>query len=232
MGDCLLFAGVLSFIFGAVAFGLPNTPPSKQVGNPLAFLEAVGMLRHPAFAVMAIVSFFMALEMQWYFIWSPAFLNGISIPDAWLGPVLTGGQIFEMVMMVMLPLAVSRLGFKYTMVVGIVGWTLRDAIFAIGQPMPLVIGAIALHGLGFAFFFTTIFMFADAVAPKDIKSSAQSFLASITFGCGMLVGSLLAGPVANACGGDWHRIYIVPAILCGLCCLIFLAAFRYKSQKA
>lgn len=68
MVHCIYFAAGLSFIYGLMAFFLPHTPPSKQQGgNPLAFLEAVRMMRVPAFAVMAIVSFFVAMELQLYF---------------------------------------------------------------------------------------------------------------------------------------------------------------------
>lgn len=233
MVDCLYLAAGLSFVYGLFAFVLPHTPPSKKGGNPLAFLEAVGMLRNPAFAVMAIISFFGAIDMQFYFVWTQSFLNsGLKIPESWVAPALTAGQICEMLMMVLLPLVIRKSGFRVTMALGIAAWALRDLAFAVGQPtLPreVVLGAIALHGVGFAFFFTAIFMFTDAVAPKDIKSSAQGFLASVTIGGGMLVGSLLAGPISKTFAGNWHQIYMVPAVLCGVCCLAFLVGFRPKT---
>jgi nucleoside transporter len=232
VGDCLYLAAAISFVYGVFAFSLPHTPPSKKGGNPFAFLDAVGMLKNPAFAIMAIISFVGAMDMQLYFVWTQSFLSeGLKVKDNWISTVLTLGQVCEMLMMVALPFVLRRFGFRVTMALGIGAWGLRDLIFSLGHPTNLVLGSIALHGVGFAFFFTVIFMFTDAIAPKDIKSSAQSFLASVTIGCGMLVGSLLAGPVAKGFGGDWHKIYIVPAILCGVCCLAFLTAFRPKEVK-
>jgi nucleoside transporter len=233
MVHCLYLAAGLSFIYGLMAFSLPHTPPSKQQGgNPLAFLEAVRMMRVPAFAVMAVVSFFVAMELQLYFALGGTFLKSLGVPESRVGPALTAGQICEMVMMVALPFVLRKIGFRVTMALGIAAWALRDFIFSVGQPPALVLGAISLHGIGFAFFFTVIFMFTDAVAPKDIKSSAQSFLASVTIGCGMLVGSLLAGPISKACGNQWHKIFLVPAILCTVCCVVFLIAFRDKRSDA
>ncbi|NLX20981.1 MAG: nucleoside permease [Phycisphaerae bacterium] len=227
MGDCLYLAAALSIVYAVYALFLPHTPPSKQAGNPLAFLDAVAMLRNPAFAVMAVVSFFVAIELQLYFVWTQSFLQkGVGIEEGWVSTVLTAGQVCEMVMMVLLPLALLKFGFRVTMVLGIGAWCLRDVIFAIGEPTGLVVSAIGLHGVGYAFFFTTIFMFADKIAPKDIKSSAQGFLASVTIGCGMLVGSLLTGPVNNAFEGDWSKIYLVPAALLAVCCVVFLLGFR------
>ncbi len=233
MGDCLYLAAVLSIVYAIYALFLPHTPPSKQVGNPLAFLDAVKLLRNPAFAVMAVVSFFVSIELQLYFVWTQSFLRaGVGIKEGWVSTVLTAGQVCEMVMMVLLPLALLKFGFRVTMTLGIAAWGLRDFIFAIGQPIGLVVSAVALHGVGFAFFFTTIFMFADKIAPKDIKSSAQGFLASVTIGCGMLVGSLLAGPLTSTFDGDWNRIYLVPTALLALCCVIFLIGFRPSKTEA
>ncbi|MBN1510131.1 MAG: MFS transporter [Sedimentisphaerales bacterium] len=227
MGDCLYGAAVLSIAYAVYSLFLPHTPPSKQAGNPLAFLDAVKMLRNPAFAVMAVVSFFVAIELQLYFVWAQSFLKtGVGIEEGWVSTVLTAGQVCEMVMMILLPLALLKFGFRATMALGIAAWCLRDLVFAIGQPTGLVVGAVGLHGVGYAFFFTTIFMFADAIAPKDIKSSAQGFLASVTIGCGMLVGSLLTGPISDACGNQWSKIFLVPAILCAVCCVVFLIGFR------
>lgn len=300
MVDCLYLGAVLSVVFGAYAFFLPHTPPAKQGGNPLAFLDAVKMLKNPAFAVMAVVSFFVAIELQFYFVTAQSFLNqsggpfkteqittfagtdypetasadlvgqadtdkdnkvsraelsavaasnplasaflasqdktladkgGLGLDESRISPVLAIGQICELFMMVLLPLMIRKYGFRVTMAIGIAAWALRDLAFAIGSPTPLVVGAIALHGVGFAFFFTVIFMFADAIAPKDIKSSAQGFLASVTIGCGMLVGSLLAGPITGRFEGNWDKIFLVPAILLAACCLVFLIGFRPKEDQ-
>jgi len=232
VGQCLYFAGGASFLLGVFSLLLPHTPPARQAGNPLAFLDAVGLMRKPAFAVMAVVAFFVALELQLYIVWGQTFLKqGLGLPESRVGPALTAGQICELVMMVALPLVLRRCGFRLTMAIGIAAWGLRDLLFALGQPALLVLGAVSLHGVGFAFFFTVIFMFADTVAPKDIKSSAQSFLASVTIGCGMLVGSLLAGPISSASGHDWTRTFLVPAALCGACLAALMIGFRHREDE-
>jgi len=231
VGQCFYLAAGISVLYGVLSLLLPHTPPKKQGGNPLAFLEAVRMMRVPAFAIMAVISFFAAMELQLYFAWGGLFLEkGLNLAQSWVGPALTAGQICEMVMMIALPFVLRKIGFRFTMAIGVAAWALRDLMFSRGEPTSLVLGAVSLHGIGFAFFFTVIFMFADTVAPKDIKSSAQSFLASVTIGCGMLVGSLLSGPIQKACGGDWSKMFLVPAVLLGVCCIAFLVAFKPPKQ--
>ncbi len=232
MGQCLYLAAGLSFVLGVFSLLLPHTPPARQLGNPLAFLDALALMRKPAFAVMVGVAFFVAMELQLYFVWGQAFLKqGLGLSEELVGPALTVGQICELLMMVVLPLVLRRHGFRMTMAIGIAAWGLRDLLFAVGWPWPLVLGAVSLHGVGFAFFFTVIFMFADTVAPGDIKSSVQSFLASVTIGCGMLVGSLLAGPISWACGNHWSRMFLVPAALCGICLVVLMIGFQHREGE-
>jgi len=231
VGHWFYIAAGTSFAMGAFSWALPHTPPAKSA-NPWAFVDAFALLRNRAFAVMAVISFFVAIELQYYFVQQPVFFKeGLRLKESWVGPVATFGQICEMVMMVVLPIVLAKAGFRWTMAIGILAWGLRDLTFAIGQPRELVLAAVTLHGVGFAFFFTVIFMFADAVAPKDIKSSAQSFLASVTIGLGMLVGSLVAGPIADALQKDWPRVFIIPALLCFAACLVFVLGFRPEVQK-
>ncbi len=233
IGHSLYVAAILSFGYGVYAMTLPHTPPTKQAANPLAFLDAVALLRNPAFAVMAIVSFFVAIDLQLYFIWTQAFLrDGVGITEGWVSTVLTAGQVSEMVMMVLLPVMLLKFGFRTTMAVGIGAWLLRDLVFAITQATDFAVGAVALHGIGFAFFFTAIFMFADAIAPKDIKSSAQGFLASVTLGGGMLAGSLLAGPISTIADGQWSQMYLRPAVLLAICLVVFLIGFKAEKTDA
>jgi MFS family permease len=312
MVDCLYIAAILSFIYAVFCLTLPHTPPSKKPERPWAILDALGLMRNPAFAVMATVAFFVGIELNFYFIWTQSFLNeaggpfdapqiksviaadfqggltgdvsraadvyvsemiaqadkngdaklsraelgaiaptnlaaktflesqdralhgkgGLGLDQMWVSPVLTIGQICEMVMMAFLPLILRVAGFRWTIALGIAAWALRDFVLALGRPPGLVIGAVSLHGVGFALFCTAIFIFADAIAPKDIKASAQSFLASVTFGMGMLVGALMQGPVATYFNGDWHKAYLVPAILCAVCCVVFLIGFRPPKQPA
>lgn len=233
VGDWFYIAGVVSIGMGLFSLLLPHTPPSKKAANPLAFVDAFALMRNPAFAIMAVIAFFAALDMQYYFVQQPTYFSkGLLLKDSQVGPVATFAQICELVMMILLPVLLRTIGYKYTMVLGVAAWALRDFIFSIGQPTGLVIGAVTLHGVGFAFFFTTIFMFTDLVAPKDIKSSAQSFLSSVTIGLGMLAGSLVGGPFADYVQHDWSKIFMAPAIMLAICCVIFLIGFRPPKQAA
>jgi hypothetical protein len=46
----------------------------------------------------------------------------------------------------------------------------------------------------------------------------------------MLVSSLVAGPISDFFERDWHKVFLVPAILTAICTLIFLAGFREQRE--
>ena len=57
LGDGLLIAGGLAVLMGLYCFSLPHTPPEREKGKALAFVEAFGLLRQRDFAVLMGVAF-------------------------------------------------------------------------------------------------------------------------------------------------------------------------------
>ncbi|MDB4319682.1 MFS transporter, partial [bacterium] len=84
---------------------------------------------------------------------------------------------------------------------------LRYLLFAFGAPDQvawMLFAGIALHGICYDFFFVTGFMYADRIAPKNVKGQVQSMLVFFTQGVGMFIGFKVAGaklaPVAESSG--------------------------------
>ncbi len=48
----------------------------------------------------------------------------------------------------------------------------------------------------------------------------------MSFGLGMLVSSLVAGPIADYFENDWHLIFLAPVAILVLCTILFLIGFR------
>ena len=152
--------------------------------------------------------------------------GGLDLSEASVGPVMTIGQFFEILVLALLPLALARLGFTLTIAIGIAAWALRYALFALGTPVWLVLASQGLHGFGFGFFFVGCMIYSDRIAPKDIRASAQGLIILVSFGFGMLVSSLAAGPIADYFEYNWHLIFLAPVTILVICTVLFLIGFR------
>jgi MFS family permease len=174
------------------------------------------LLRVPFVAVLFLVTFFDAAVHQCYFIWTDTFLKSVGIPANWVMPAMSIGQIAEIGTMAVLGACLARLGWRYTMVVGILGHALRFGIFALA-PLPwLAVSVNVLHGICYAFFFATVYIFVDEFFPKDARSSAQGLFNFLILGLGPFIGNFVwphLGEVFKNPDGsaDFHRLFLVPS---------------------
>ncbi len=229
--DVLTLAGYLSIVMGVFCFFLPHTPPPKEPGNPLAFLEAFKMLSDTNFLIFLIISFVVTTELQFYYVPTAPFLEDIGVKHKNVSAVMTLAQVAEMVaMVVLLPILLPKLGFRWTLVIGVIAWPLRYIIFAAMRPLWLVISSLTFHGLGYTFFFFVGQMYVDKVAPPDIRASAQALIAVVTLGLGNFIGTQITGIIMDLFKKDgkfqWRPIFLVPCVLTVLCALAFSLFFK------
>ena len=86
------------------------------------------------------------------------------------------GQIAEIATMAGLGFFLKRLGWRTTMIIGILGHVVRFGIYPIGTTdlLWLVILSNVVHGFAYAFFFATVYIFVDENFPKDVRTSTRA----------------------------------------------------------
>src|SRR4029434_534513 len=102
--------------------------------------------------------------------------------------------------MLVMPWFFRRLGVKYMFLIGMAAWATRYLLFAAcdnGALVWMLYGGILLHGICYDFFFVTGQIYVDRKAPADLRAAAQGFIAFVTLGVGMLIGSWLSGRVVH-----------------------------------
>ena len=195
-----LVAGIASFVLAAFSLMLPHTPPKPaKDGDSLAWLKALRLLKHPFILVLFVVTFIDAAVHQSYFFWTGGFLEStVGIPSNWVGATMKIGQLAEIVTMLALGWVLKSFGWRTTMIFGVLGHAARFGVFAFYPQQPPVIAVILLHGVCYAFFFATVYIFVDKYFPKDVRSSAQGLFNVLILGVGPFVANFACGKLATA----------------------------------
>jgi nucleoside transporter len=233
-------AAVASLVLGVFSFLLPATPPTRRgegrtTVRDILGLEAVGLLKNRSYLIFFLSSIAICVPLAFYYNFTNLFLNESGVRSA--AAVQSLGQVSEVLFLLLMPFLLVRLGVKVTLAVGMAAWALRYVFFAFGDAGGLfwmLLLGIVLHGVCYDFFFVAGQIYTDRFAGQRFRSAAQGLITLATYGVGILIGSLISGPLvdrfATADGHDWRQIWVIPAIIAGVVLIVFLIFFRDRSR--
>ncbi|SKB89310.1 nucleoside permease [Daejeonella lutea] len=239
--NTFMMAAIVSAVLGLFSFTLPKTPPAVEKGEKVTIsdiigLDALKLLGNKNFLIFFVSSILICIPLAFYYQNANLFLSelGVANPTG----KMTIGQISEVLFLLLLPVFFSKYGFKKTILVGMLAWAARYALFAYGNPSDLsfmLIIGIALHGICYDFFFVSGQIYTDSKAGKKYKSSAQGLIALATYGIGMLIGFWVAGLVSDAykisdTQHDWQGIWLVAAGIAAAVAVLFAVTFNQKKE--
>jgi nucleoside transporter len=240
-------AGAASIVFGLFSLALPHTPPRKTGANvslgEILGLDALALLKKPSFAIFIVCMFLICIPLYFYFVNLGIYLTQLQWQNMLAKTSLA--QVSDVVFFLLLPLCLSRLGYKKTIFLGILCWVARyvalgSSVDAGAAQSALIFTAILLHGACYDFLFIAGQLYVDEQANERTRGAAQGFIAFILWGVGAFVGTYLAGKVlaANALAVprgtityDWEKIWMMPAIGAAVVLVIFLIFFREPPRK-
>ena len=237
-------AAAMSVLMALYCFTLPDTPPLAR-GTDFKLrqvipLESLQLLRDRSMAVFALASFLICIPLQFYYAFTNLFLNEIGVVNA--AGKMTGGQMSELLCMLLIPWFFRKLGVKYMLGVGMLAWAVRYVMFAFGNAdalMWMLWLGIVLHGICFDFFFVVGQIYIDRESPTALRAATQGLITFITYGVGMFVGAWLSGRVVDAyahtgangvVAHDWQSIWTFAGACSALVLVLFLLAFSEKKR--
>jgi nucleoside transporter len=222
---------------------LPHTPPPAR-GQEVTIrrilgLDALAMLKDRSYFVFVIASILACIPLTFYYSFTNPYLNDVGVVNA--AGKMTLGQMSEVAMMLAMPIAFRILNVRGILLLGLSAWAVRYVLLAFGNPgagMWMFYIAILLHGVCYDFFFVAGQLYTDQAAPAHLRSTAQGFITFVTYGIGMLIGSLLSGGILDyfstttAAGvvRNWQSFWLSSAAMSFVITLMVLFFFRSQAR--
>lgn len=233
--DCLCLAAILSVIMAVSCSFLPKTLPAQTGEIPI--VKAMEMLGNNSFLIFIVISMVAAGMMQFYFLGTAQFMQDMGIASKnvpasmAIAQAVQAAATFFLLGRLLDPEQVG-LGYKWTLTVGAACWLLMYIVYVGTKPRWLIVISQSLHGLAYVFFIIVGQIFANEIAPEEIRGSMQALIFAATVGVGLFLGTQFAGVVMDLFKKEdkfqWRPIFMLP---CGimLACVLALV-FIFKGQ--
>lgn len=234
-------AAVVSIALGLYSVTLPNVeadaPRDESVIRQVLCVEAFGLMRQRSFLIFIAAATLISIPLAMYYAYASAYIGTAGIEN--VGGTMTIGQMSELAFMFSMPWLYRRFGVKPLLLVGMIAWAVRYALFAIGDggdSLWAIYLGVALHGVCYDFFFVAGAIYTGTIAsPKGVNAQAQGMLTLFTYGVGMLLGSQIGGLLyaqlpATPSVADWQHMWWYPAIAAAVVAILFQISFRDETK--
>ncbi|MCX7599445.1 MAG: MFS transporter [Armatimonadetes bacterium] len=250
--DALVLGACAEAGLAAWCFLLPHTPPACSGESPWAFLRVWAIAQDKRFLSFLYIAFIISTQLHFYYVLGGPFLRDLGVSTIHLPGTMAIAQTAEILVMALgLRIALSRIGFRWTLLLGLMAWALRYLVWAtvawMAWPAWVAVASLALHGFCTVFWFVAGQVYVDQVAPPGVRHSAQALLTFATMGIGYYLGTHLAGivqdlfshPKLDALGRvlldaagrpqyvtEWGAVFLVPVLVGLLCTTVHAAVFQ------
>lgn len=242
-----LVAAGAAALLGVYSFLLPPTKPvgvdaSKGWVSAMG-LDAFVLFKEKRMAIFFIFSMLLGAALQITNAFGGPFLDSFSAtyPDSFgvkhPNLLLSISQISETLFILTIPFFLKRFGIKKIMVMSMLAWVARFALFGIGDPaggLVFLILSMIVYGMAFDFFNISGSIFIEQEADPKMRASAQGLFMIMTNGFGALIGGVASGWVVDLYTtdgvSDWPTIWFVFAGYALVLAIIFPLVFHYKHE--
>ena len=126
------------------------------------------------------------------------YLTALGTPAALIGSAWALGAVVEVPVMLAFPVLAARIGVSRLLVFGAACLLLRALVVVFATDPLVIVGTMALHGLGYALLLVGGVTYVASRAPSGSAATAQGVLAGVVFGLSSAIGPGIAGLIADA----------------------------------
>ena len=234
-------AGIGGVLMGLYSFTLPNVPP-PGAGKKFSFRDVLGVdafsqLKSRPFIVFILSILLTSIPLATYFAYVPVFMRDAGIDNPAFR--MTFGQMSEVLFLLLLPWFFRRFGVKWVLIMGMIAWIVRYALFLIAAPdavVWMIMAGIVLHGACYDFVYVAGQVYIDKKATPAIRAQSQGLFVLVSYGIGQGLGTLAAGWIfSEAMSGDtasqllqWQSFWYFPLVFAIVVTALFGLGFREK----
>ncbi len=232
-----------ALVAGLLNLTLPNTPPPSK-GKPASIvdvlgLRALGLLKSPNFAFFMLVSILAMIPFTMYFSYGSQFFKSQGYET--ITARMSLGQVSEMLIMLLVPIALTRYGAKWAITAGLGALVVRYVAFLAGGMLGqewLYYIAILVHGAIFGLLIVGGQVYVDKKAPPEIKAQAQGLVGLLLFGVGMFIGTFASERLISMYTAEtmidnvmtevtnWNTVWLIMTALSAVLMAAFWFLFR------
>jgi NHS family xanthosine MFS transporter len=246
-------SGIAAILLGLYAFTLPKCPPQNAgSGEKKSLVQILGLDAFRLFKDKRMFIFFMfamalGAALQLTNAYGDVFLTEFKdspIPEyansfvvKYSTIIMSISQFSETVFILAIPFFMKRFGIKNVMIMSMVAWALRFALFGFGNPTDglwMIILSCIIYGMAFDFFNISGSLFVETTVNPSMRSSGQGLFMMMTNGFGAVIGSSVSGWAISRfftdVNGmrDWQGIWFSFATYAVIVAIAFVFMFKYK----
>jgi NHS family xanthosine MFS transporter len=247
-------AAIASVLFGFYSFSLPKCPPQLKTSGQTSLMDALGLkafslFKTPKMALFFIFALLLGAALQLTNAYGDTFLHDFAKMPQYTDTmavkypaiIMSISQMSETAFILAIPFFLRKFGIKQVMLISMIAWVLRFALFAYSDPaggLWMIVASCIVYGMAFDFFNISGSLFVDTQVNPEIRASAQGIFMMMTNGFGAFLGSQISGMViekyfTNADKSmDWTGIWLAFAGYALVVAVLFAIFFRHKHDPA
>ncbi len=246
------WCAVVGLVLAGYSLTLPACPVNrnaeKQKMIDILGLRAFALFKQKKMAVFFIFSMLLGVSLQITNGFANPFISSFgSVPEYadtfgvnHANALISLSQVSETLCILLIPFALKHFGIKRVMLIAMLAWVFRFALFGWGNPgsgVWMFILSMIVYGVAFDFFNISGSLFVNRETDLSIRSSAQGLFVIMTNGIGATVGTLGAQAVVNHFVDmnstlpqveGWSTVWFVFAGYALVVAILFALIFKYK----
>lgn len=233
----LYVSAMASCVLAAYTLTLPRSHVRATDRSTFMYWKAIKVFARPGLILLCALTLINSMVHQFYYFGMSPFLNQVGFQSQYIMPAMSLGQFSEVIALGLLGYCLARLTIKQAMIIGALAQAVRCVAFACGST-GLILAGIALHGVCYAFFFTSGYIYIDQNSTPETRAGAQQLFTIVISGLGIMAGSLSSGltgqifTTPETSHINFAHYWLVPAAI-GLAVAVAMALlFREEKQTA